>query len=153
MVNLLYYLSISNILYSVSSYKSFRSFATYFRIQHETCPNKDGNQPLEHACVTLLFWPAKNTRKITESGFTCEPRKTLPIPYPIQWNSSWLIVGSSSERNFILLKIECGFKDPQENSLLRCLATKLTILNSDHGTYVPFKTLEVEKQHGVAEAM
>ena len=32
-------------------------------------------------------------------------------------------------------------------------ATKLMILNSDHGTYVPFKTLEVEKQHGVAEAM
>jgi len=88
---------------------------------------KRSNQPLEHACATLPFWPAKHTIKITKSGFTCEPRKTLPIPYP----TNETLVG----RDFIREE----FYSPQNRGQIQRSRSKLKQPD------VPFSTAQMHK--------
>ena len=128
------------------NYKSFAGLVNYL---DPHLPQKS-NLPLEHACVTLPFWPPKTTRKITESGFTCEPWKTRPIPYQIQWNSGWF--RDFIREEFYSPESRGRIQNPQENSnnqtsvspQVPC-ATKLTILNSDHRTCVPFRLWRLKK--------
>ena len=120
------------------NYKSFAGLVNYL---DPHLPQKS-NPPLEHACVTLPFWPPKNHQK--NHRIWLHMKDTSYPLHQIQWNSGWF-------RDFIREE----FYSPESRGRIQnhqtfvspqvpC-ATKLTILNSDHRTCVPFRLWRLKK--------